>query len=113
HGFIAQTSQEAVRTSFPAFKAMMDRIGRERGWPPLTRRQFDAARTLHGANFIGSPAEVTEKILHQHELFRHDRFLVQFSTGTLPHADVMRSIELFGTEVAPAVRKALAPVSAG
>jgi len=113
HGFVAETSQRAAGIAYAPMAAMMDRIGRERGWPPLTRPQFDAARTLHGANFIGSPAEVTEKILHQHELFRHDRFLVQFSTGTLPHADVMRSIELFGTEVAPAVRKALAPVSAG
>src|SRR5215208_6161409 len=110
HGFVAETSQRAADVAYAPMAAMMDRIGRERGWPPLTRRQFDAARTLHGANFIGSPQEVTEKILHQHELFHHDRFLVQFSTGTLPHADVMRSIELFGTEVAPAVRKALAPV---
>jgi probable LLM family oxidoreductase len=111
HGFVAETSQRAADVAYAPMAAMMDRIGRERGWPPLTRPQFDAARTLHGANFIGSPQEVAEKILHQHELFRHDRFLVQFSTGTLPHADVMRSIELFGTEVAPAVRKALAPVA--
>ncbi len=83
---------------------MMERIGRERGWSPLTRAQFDASRTLRGANFVGSPQEVTEKILFQHELFGHSHFLVQFSTGTLPHADVMRSIELFGTAVAPAVR---------
>jgi probable LLM family oxidoreductase len=111
HGFVAETSQRAADLAYAPMAAMMDRIGRERGWPPLTRSQFDAARTLHGANFIGSPQEVVEKILFQHEIFRHDRFLVQFSTGTLPHADVMRSIELFGTEVAPAVRRALAPVA--
>ena len=87
---------------------MMDRIGRERGWPPLTREQFDAARTLRGANFVGSPQEVTEKILFQHELFGHDRFLMQMSVGTLPHASIMRSIELFGTEVAPVVRREVA-----
>src|SRR5215204_3582654 len=110
HGFVAETSQRAADVAYAPMAAMMDRIGRERGWPPLTREQFDAARTLHGANFIFNATETTEKILHQHELFGHDRFLVQFSTGTLPHADVMRSIELFGTEVAPAVRKALAPV---
>src|SRR5215213_4265521 len=110
HGLVAETSQRAADIAYAPMAAMMDRIGGERGWPPLTRPQFDAARTLQGANFIVNPQEVTEKILHQHELFRHDRFLVQFSTGTLPHADVMRSIELFGTEVAPAVRKALAPV---
>jgi alkanesulfonate monooxygenase SsuD/methylene tetrahydromethanopterin reductase-like flavin-dependent oxidoreductase (luciferase family) len=88
---------------------MMDRIGRERGWPPLSRDAFEASRRPEGANLVGSPAEVTEKILHQHSIFGHDRFLIQFSVGTLPHAEVMRSIELFGTEVAPAVRHALGP----
>ena len=86
----------------------MNRIGRERGWPPLARPDFDASRTLQGANFVGSPQEVVEKILFQHELFAHDRFLIQFSVGSLPHASVMRSIELFATEVAPAVRRELA-----
>jgi alkanesulfonate monooxygenase SsuD/methylene tetrahydromethanopterin reductase-like flavin-dependent oxidoreductase (luciferase family) len=86
----------------------MDRIGRERGWGPLTREQFDSARGLKGANFVGSPAEAVEKILYQHEIFDHQRFLIQFTVGPLPHAAVMRSIELFGTEVAPAVRKELA-----
>ncbi len=86
---------------------MMDRIGRERGWPPTARADFEPARTLRGATFVGSPEEVIEKILLQHGIFGHDRFLVQFSVGTLPHDEVMRSIELFGTEVAPAVRKTL------
>jgi len=108
HGYIAETSQQAADEAFPAFKRMMDRIGRERGWPPLERATFEASRTRRGANFVGSPQEVIEKILFQHELFQHRRFLVQFSVGTLPHRQIMRSIELFGTEVAPAVRKALA-----
>ena len=86
-------------------KTMMDRIGSERGWPPMTREQYDASRSLEGANFIGSPEDVIEKILHQHEIFNHDRFLVQFTVGTLPHEKVLRSIELFGTVVAPAVRE--------
>lgn len=107
HGFVAETSQAAADEAYAPFAAMMDRIGRERGWPPLTRNQFDASRTLRGANFVGSPQEVAEKILHQHELFGHQRFLIQFSVGTLPHASVMRSIELFGTEVAPIVRREL------
>jgi alkanesulfonate monooxygenase SsuD/methylene tetrahydromethanopterin reductase-like flavin-dependent oxidoreductase (luciferase family) len=85
----------------------MNRIGRERRWQPMTRADFEASRTLHGSSFIGSPAEVIEKILFQHEIFGHQRFLVQFSVGSMPHKDLMRSIELFGTEVAPAVRKAL------
>ena len=74
----------------------------------MTRQQFDASRTLRGANFVGSPQQVAEKILFQHELFGHQRFLIQFSVGTLPHAQVMRSIELFGTEVAPVVRAEVA-----
>ena len=86
---------------------MMNRIGRERGWPPMTRAQFDATTDLRGANFVGSPEQIVEKILFQHEIFDHDRFLVQFSVGTLPHERIMRSIELFGTEVAPVVRKEL------
>lgn len=109
HGFIADTSQEAADVAFPAFKGTMDRIGRERGWPPTSRAQFEASRALEGANFVGSPSEVVDKILYQHEFFGHDRFLLQMTVGTLPHDKVMRSIELFGTEVAPAVRKALAP----
>ncbi len=108
HGFIADTSEAAADLAFPPFAEAMTRIGKERGWPPTTRAHFDASRQLRGASFVGSPDEVIEKILFQHELFRHDRFLIQFSVGTLPHKAVMRSIELFGTKVAPAVRKALA-----
>lgn len=105
HGFIAGTSQEAADTAFPAFKAMMDKIGRERGWPPMTREHFEWARTLRGADFVGSPQQVIEKILFQHELFGHDRFLIQLTVGTLPHKKVLRAIELLGTEVAPVVRR--------
>jgi alkanesulfonate monooxygenase SsuD/methylene tetrahydromethanopterin reductase-like flavin-dependent oxidoreductase (luciferase family) len=86
----------------------MNRIGRERGWPPMGRGDYNDAAALRGANFVGSPAQVIEKILFQHEVFHHDRFLVQFSIGPMPHAKIMRSIELFGTEVAPAVRAELA-----
>jgi alkanesulfonate monooxygenase SsuD/methylene tetrahydromethanopterin reductase-like flavin-dependent oxidoreductase (luciferase family) len=107
HGFVAETGQAAAEIAFPGHEAMMNRIGRERGWPPLRREDFDASRRLRGASFVGSPPEVTEKILFQHDLFGHERFLVQFSVGTVPHRDLLRSIELFGTEVAPAVRKAI------
>lgn len=105
HGFIADTSQQAMDDAFPAFKYQMDKIGQERGWPPMTRSQFDASCTLRGANFVGSPQQVIDKILYQHEIFGHDRFALQISVGTLPHEKVMRSIELFGTEVAPVVRR--------
>ena len=107
HGFIADDSRAAADQAFPAFKVLMDRIGRERGWPPMTRVQFEASRTLHGANLVGDPDEVIERILFQHSIFGHRRFLIQFSVGTLPHDALMRSIELFGTVVAPAVREAV------
>jgi alkanesulfonate monooxygenase SsuD/methylene tetrahydromethanopterin reductase-like flavin-dependent oxidoreductase (luciferase family) len=87
---------------------MMNRIGRERGWPPIIREQFDRLCTLRGALVVGCPEQVIEKILFQHEVFGHQRFLAQMSVGPMPHAQVMRSIELFGTKVAPAVRKVLA-----
>jgi alkanesulfonate monooxygenase SsuD/methylene tetrahydromethanopterin reductase-like flavin-dependent oxidoreductase (luciferase family) len=83
---------------------MMNRIGRERGWRPMTRQDFAAAMTLRGANFVGSPQGVIDKILFQYEIFGHERFLLQITVGAMPHDKVMRSIELFATEVAPAVR---------
>jgi alkanesulfonate monooxygenase SsuD/methylene tetrahydromethanopterin reductase-like flavin-dependent oxidoreductase (luciferase family) len=88
---------------------MMNRIGRERGWGPMGRRQFETGRSPRGALVVGSPEEVVEKILYEHELFGNERFMAQISVGALPHEKVMRAIELFGTEVAPAVRKELAP----
>lgn len=105
HGFIADRSQDAAETAFPAFKETMDRIGRERGWPPLTREQFEFSRSLRGADFVGSPQQVIEKILFQYSIFRHDRFLLQLTVGTLPHQKVLRAIELLGIEVAPVVRR--------
>jgi alkanesulfonate monooxygenase SsuD/methylene tetrahydromethanopterin reductase-like flavin-dependent oxidoreductase (luciferase family) len=108
HGYIAATEEEALDDSWPYAASMMNRIGRERGWQPMQREHYDAASTLRGANFVGTPQMVIDKILFQHELFHHDRFLVQFTVGSLPHAKIMRSIELLGTEVAPVVRAALA-----
>ena len=107
HGLIAPTSQEASDAFFPGYAEVMTRIGRERGWPPTSRMEFEASRHLRGANFVGSPADIVEKILFQYEIFGHDRFLMQMTVGPTPHAAVMRSIELFGTRVAPEVRKAL------
>lgn len=105
HGFLADTSQEAADIAFPSYEMMMNTIGRERGWPPLTREHFEAARTLRGSDFVGSPEQVIEKILFQHEIFRHQRFLVQFSLGAIPHDKMMHCIELYGTKVAPVVRR--------
>jgi probable LLM family oxidoreductase len=107
HGFIADTAVEAANEAFPPFAEMMGRIGRERGWPPPSRRQFDAEISARGALFVGDPQQVSDKILWEHELFGHQRFLMQMSVGTMPHDRIMRSIELLGGVVAPAVRKAL------
>ncbi|MDZ4700375.1 MAG: LLM class flavin-dependent oxidoreductase [Rhodothermales bacterium] len=108
HGFIADTDQLAADQSFPFFSEVMSRIGRERGWAPTTRADFDTQIGPTGALLVGSPQRVIDKILYEHSLFGMTRFLIQFSVGTLPHDQIMRSIELFGTVVAPAVRNALA-----
>lgn len=108
HGFIADTSQRAADIAFPPYLEAMGRIGRERGWPPPTRQQFDFETSPQGAVFVGSPQQVIDKILYEHELFKHQRMMLQFSVGPMAHADIMRCIELYGTVVAPAVRKALA-----
>jgi probable LLM family oxidoreductase len=104
HTYVAETAQRAADEFFPSYGGMMSRIGRERGWPPMSRMQFDQLRSPRGAVLAGGPDEVAEKILYEHELFGHQRFLAQMSVGGMPHEKVMRSIELFGTEVAPLVR---------
>ena len=107
HGYIAPNSQHAADEFFPAYSDVFGRIGRERGWQPPTREQYEASRRLRGALFVGSPQEVIDKILFQHNIFDHQRFLMQIGMGTMTHAQTMRSIELFGSQVAPVVRKAL------
>jgi probable LLM family oxidoreductase len=107
HVFVADDSQTAADTLYPAYAEVMTRIGRERGWPPLSRDQFEAGRTLRGALAVGSPQQVIEKILLQHEVFGHTRFLAQVS-GVVPHRAIMRHLELLGTEVAPVVRREVA-----
>jgi len=107
HGFLADTTQDAAEIFYPPQSALMNRGGRERGWPPTNRSHFDRDRAPGGALFVGSPAEVTDKILATHEIFGFDRFVVQIAHGVIEHAKVMRAIELFGTKVAPEVRKAL------
>jgi probable LLM family oxidoreductase len=108
HGYIAETRERAAEDAYPPYELMMNRIGRERGWRPMTRQDFNAAMTIRGANFVGSPQDVIDKILFQYEIFQHDRFLLQITVGAMPHDKVMRSIELFATEVAPAVREEVA-----
>jgi alkanesulfonate monooxygenase SsuD/methylene tetrahydromethanopterin reductase-like flavin-dependent oxidoreductase (luciferase family) len=108
HGFVADTSQAAADSFFATYAEVMTQLGRERGWAPMTRDQFDALAGLHGAVVVGSPEQVAEKILFQHEVFGHHRFLMQSSLGAAPHREVLRSIELLGTEVAPLVRAEVA-----
>lgn len=108
HGFIADTAQQAVDAYYPSAVVVMNKIGRERGWPPATRQQLEAGRALRGSDFVGSPAEISEKILFQHEIFGHQRLLLQLGVGTIEHAKVMHAIELLGTQVAPVVREEIA-----
>lgn len=108
HGFIADDARQARDDAFPAISQVMNKIGRERGWPPMSRQPYEASTTLRGANFIGSPDEIIEKILHQHEMFHHDRFMLQLGVGTMPHDKMMRAVELLGTKVAPVVREEIA-----
>ncbi len=107
HGFVADTDAAASDAAFPPYLYQMGKIGRERGWPPPTRRQYDAEISPQGALFVGSPQRIIDKILWEHELFGHTRFGLQFSVGTMPHRAMLRAIELYGTVIAPAVRKAL------
>lgn len=108
HGFLAADAQEAADLAYPAFADTMDRIGRERGWPPLTRARFEQDRAPQGPSFVGDPDQVVAKILRLRTLFGHDRFLLKLTVGPMPHDRVLEAIELFGTQVAPAVRAAVA-----
>jgi len=108
HGFIADTRQAAIDESFPAVQIVMNKIGRERGWQPMRREQYEASAELRGANFVGSPDDIIEKILFQHSIFNHQRLLLQLSVGTLPHDKVLHAIELLGTKIAPVVRDEIA-----
>jgi probable LLM family oxidoreductase len=107
HGFVADTTAAAADIYYPAHSGVMNRIGRERGWGPTNRRAFDAATTIGGAYIVGDPEAVAAKILHLHELFGHERMMIQLAIGDVPHRDVLHAIELLGTKVAPIVREAL------
>ncbi|HVK98022.1 MAG TPA: LLM class flavin-dependent oxidoreductase [Flavisolibacter sp.] len=104
-GYIADTSQQARDEYFPPYADVMGRIGRERGWGPITRDQFDQSTDPQGALVVGSPQQVIEKIIYEYELFGNTRFLMQMSIGTMPHDKILHAIELLGTVVAPAVKK--------
>lgn len=105
HGFIAETTEQAADDFYGPQAEVMNRIGRERGWGPTSRAHFDQSRGPNGALFVGDPEAVAEKIVAQHKIFNNDRFLLQMAIGTMPHARIMKAIELYGTKVAPIVRK--------
>jgi probable LLM family oxidoreductase len=104
HAFVGATSEQADAAFAPAYLEVMNRIGAERGWPPSGRAHYDALRSPRGALAAGSVEQVAEKILFEHELLGNDRYLAHMSLGAVSHRDVLRSLELFGTEVAPIVR---------
>jgi probable LLM family oxidoreductase len=108
HSFVAATRSEADAAFAHSYLTMMNRIGRERGWPPAGREQYEALTSPRGAVALGSPDQVAEKILMEHELFANQRYVGQISVGAVAHKDVLRAIELFGTEVAPLVRAEIA-----
>lgn len=113
HGFIADTTEAAADQFYGPQAEVMNRIGRERGWGPTNRAHFDMARGPTGNLFLGDPELVAEKIVAAHNVFKNDRFLLQMAIGLMPHDQIMRGIELYGTKVAPLVRKALTGAGEG
>jgi alkanesulfonate monooxygenase SsuD/methylene tetrahydromethanopterin reductase-like flavin-dependent oxidoreductase (luciferase family) len=105
-GHVAETDQQAKDELWPHYAAMMTRIGAERGWPPASRQQFEHEAGPDGAICVGSPETVAAKITRTVKTLGLSRFDMKYSNGTLPHASAMKSIELFGTAVAPTVRGA-------
>ena len=108
HAFVGETSHQADSAFASSYLAMMNRIGLERGWPPSGRPEYETLRSPHGALAVGSVDDVAQKIVFEHQLFGHQRYIAQMSVGAVAHRDVMRSIELFATEVAPIVRAEVA-----
>ena len=107
HFYIADSAQQASDEFWPVYEDTMNRIGRERGWGQLTREQFEYMRSPKGSLLVGNVQQVVDKILYQHKLFNNTRFLAQIITGNIPHNKWMRSIELLGKEVAPAIKAKL------
>ncbi|MES2388715.1 MAG: Atu2307/SP_0267 family LLM class monooxygenase [Bacteroidota bacterium] len=102
--FAAENTDEAADAFYPSYEALMNRVGKDRGWSPMNRNQFDYLRK-DGPLVVGSPQQAIDKIMGQYELFKNTRFLAQLVTGFTPHIQVLKAIELLGTQVAPVVRK--------
>jgi probable LLM family oxidoreductase len=105
HAFVAPSRRQADAAFASPYLAVMNRIGRERGWPPSGKSDYETLASNTGPLALGSPEEVAAKIISFHHLFHPERYLAHISIGAVSHADVMRAIELFGTEVAPIVEQ--------
>jgi len=113
-GYVAATSKEAADDFYPGYARAMTDVGKERGWAPMTRPRFDAQRGPYGALLIGEPDEVTEKIIrHSDALGGISRITFQMNAAALPHAKLMRAIELLGARVAPMLREGIVAPSGG
>lgn len=107
HTYVGDSEAAVTKDYFPLYKQQMDRIGRDRGWAPYTDLQFEGGMSEDGALFMGNPEAVAEKIIHAHELFGMTRFVAHVDVGAPDHQKMMKSIELFGKEVVPIVKKHL------
>lgn len=105
--YIGEDSATAANEFWPSYEKLMNRVGEERGWSPITRGQYEYLRSPEGPLFVGSVQEVIDKIVYQSKLFNHTRFLAQIIKGDIPHDKMLNSIELLGRKVAPAVRQIL------
>lgn len=110
HSFFGDDSKQIADEYYPIYSAQMDRVGRSRGWPPFQKQQYVAGRASNGHLIIGDANEAIDKILHMHELFGLTRFSAHMDVGGPSHKLMMRSIEIFGTKIAPKVREALKKV---
>ncbi|MGN6616804.1 MAG: LLM class flavin-dependent oxidoreductase [Ilyomonas sp.] len=107
HSLFGENSQQVANEYYPVYAAQMNRIGRDRGWPPYQKQQFENGRSPHGHLIIGDANEAIDKILQMQEMFGLTRFSAHMDVGAPSHQMLMKSIELFGTKIAPKVREAL------
>lgn len=107
HAFFGENADEVAANYYPLYAAQMDRIGKSRGWSPYTKYQFDYGRQKEGALFVGDAEAAIDKILYAQEMFGLTRFAAHMDVGAPAHKDMMKSIEIFGTKIAPKVREAL------
>ena len=107
HVFIGENDEEIADAFFPHYAQMMDRVGRSRGWQPMSRQQFEFMRSKRGSLMVGSVEKVIDKIVLEHEMFGFTRFMAHTSLGTVPHELTMKSIQLYGNEVIPEVKRRL------